>query len=299
MAFGHADHFDGTPSTGVAEAVADNVILVDPNDREGLRRVIEQDADTIAAAILEPTGSSFGQIPIASDFVALLRELTTANGILLIFDEVVTGFRVSPGGAQAALGIMPDLATLAKILAGGLPGGAVAGRSDVLGILDHDYTAETGRERMQHPGTFNANPLSAAAGCATLRIIRDTDACDRATAYAERLRQELTNILVSEGVDWAAYGSFSAFHLFANSTATATDPRTFDPLALAYAEFKRNKSGSVMTKLSLAMRVNGVDIAGWPGGPVSAVHDDRDLDHTVSAFQESIRLLRQEGELST
>src|SRR6516164_7792738 len=105
------------------------------------------------------------------------RELTRRHGVVLIFDEVVTGFRVSPGGAQAEYGIRPDLTTLAKILAGGLPGGAVAGRKDILDLLDFQMTKAADREKISHQGTFNANPLSAAAGVAALEIVGTTDAC--------------------------------------------------------------------------------------------------------------------------
>ena len=253
MSFGYADHFDGSPSTGIVGPIAENVLLSDPNDVEGLRRLIESNGD-IAAAILEPTGSGFGQVPLAPEFVRQLRELTAEHGILLIFDEVVTGFRVSSGGAQRELGVTPDLTTLAKILAGGLPGGAVAGREDVLSVLDHECSAASGRERMMHPGTFNANPLSAAAGCATLKIIRDTDACDRANAYAARLREEINSVIASEGIPWAAYGTYSGIHIFANTSGLPVDPQDFDPMSLDVATVKANKGTALVSKLRLAMR---------------------------------------------
>jgi len=94
-----------------------------------------------AAAIIEPTGSNYGQVPVAPEFVNALRRATDAHGIVLIFDEVVTGFRVARGGAQATLGIKPDLTTLTKILAGGLPGGAVVGRRDLMELLDPERAA--------------------------------------------------------------------------------------------------------------------------------------------------------------
>jgi glutamate-1-semialdehyde 2,1-aminomutase len=295
MAFGYADHFDGSPSAGVVRQVAENVLLADPNDGDALRNLIDDHHD-IAAAILEPTGSTFGQAPLAEDFLTLLRELTAARGIVLIFDEVVTGFRVSPGGAQAALDIRPDLTTLAKILAGGLPGGAVAGRKDILDGLDHAQTAATGRERIFHPGTFNANLLSAAAGGATLRIVRDEDVCDQAASYAGRLREKLNALFASEGLPWAAYGASSGFHVLVNPDLPIR-PGAFDPMTLGFADYKRFKAGAIVTKLRLAMRVCGVDLAGWPGGAVSAAHNEEDLERTVAAFRESIGMLREEGEL--
>src|SRR5690606_4521574 len=161
----------------------------------------ESDED-IAAVILEPTGASFGMVPLPEGYLAGLRELTSVHGVLLIFDEVVTGFRVSPGGAQAHYGITPDLSTLAKILAGGLPGGAVVGRKEVLDALDFDVAAMSGREKVQHQGTFNANPVSAAAGSAALELIATSDACARANAYGEKLRTALNELFLEKGVSW-------------------------------------------------------------------------------------------------
>jgi glutamate-1-semialdehyde 2,1-aminomutase len=295
MAFGYSDHFDGSPSPGVLPSVAESVLLADPNDLSGVRDVMDQ--HEIAAVILEPTGSTFGQVPIEPSFLRSLRDLTRSRGVILIFDEVVSGFRVSPGGAQSELGIIPDLTTLAKILAGGLPGGAVVGRKDILDHLDHASAAAAGRDRIQHPGTFNANPLSAAAGCATLELIRDTDVCQRANAYAQRLRTEMNQLLMDEGVAWSVYGTYSGFHIFTNAANVDVDPRSFDPLKHDYLTLKGKRGTSLATKLRLAMRVNGVDLSGWPGGPVSAAHDAQDLDHTLQAFRQSIRSLKEEREI--
>ena len=126
MAHGFASHFDGTPTPGVLEGVAGSVILLDPDDESAMRETFAQDPD-IAAVILEPTGASFGLVPVRPSFLEALREASEAAGAVLVFDEVVTGFRVSPGGAQGEFGILPDLSTFAKILAGGLPGGALGG----------------------------------------------------------------------------------------------------------------------------------------------------------------------------
>jgi len=164
---------------------------------------------------------------------------------VLIFDEVVTGFRVSPGGAQAEYGIRPDLTTLAKILAGGLPGGAVAGCKDVLDLLDFHATKASDREKISHQGTFNANPLSAAAGVAALEIVGTTDACARANRYGETLRRRINEIFEEEHVPWAAYGTFSMLHI--NPDHHSIVPTSFDPLeqpaeALA-GNFRRHRLG--------------------------------------------------------
>ena len=125
MAFGVGSHFDGTPTPGVLTEVAENVVLAPPGDIDATRQILSGH-DDIAAIILEPTGASWGQVPIAQSFIEALAELARAQGVLLIFDEVISGFRCSPGGAQAYYHVKPDLTTLAKILAGGLPGGALS-----------------------------------------------------------------------------------------------------------------------------------------------------------------------------
>ena len=208
MTSGFANHFDGSPTTGVLPGVAGNVLLAEQNDADGLARLLEQH-DDIAAAILEPTGAHGARLPIDPQFLHALRELTRQHGVLLIFDEVVTGFRVAPGGAQAEYGITPDLTTLAKILSGGLPGGAVTGRKDILDLLDFQVTKAADREKIAHPGTFNANPLSAAAGIAALEIVGTTDACARANRYGESLRRRVNEVFEEERLPWAAYGTFS------------------------------------------------------------------------------------------
>ncbi len=215
---------------GVVAGVADNVLLCDPNDVAGITRIFNDHKD-IAAVILEPTGASFGKMPIVPSFLALLRDLTRQAGSVLIFDEVVTGFRVSPGGAQAALGITPDMTTLAKILSGGLPGGAVVGRKDILDWLDFEVTKETGQEKIAHQGTFNANPISAAAGIATLEIVAATDACARANAYGEAMRAKMNEVLEEERVKWAVHGSYSGMHIYTNSEGADIVPSQFDAVA--------------------------------------------------------------------
>ena len=298
VAFGVGNHFDGTPTPGVLQGVVDEVVLVTPNDVEGLRAAIAEHGPSIAAAILEPTGSNYGQIPIDPAFVQVMREETERAGIVLIFDEVVTGFRVALGGAQAVYGITPDLTTLAKIVAGGLPGGCVAGRADLLGLLDPQVAAMRGVEKIGHQGTYNANPVSAAAGIATLEILRDTDALARTHAYAAQLRDGARQVLVEEGVPWGAYGTFTGLHLFTNPHGLDLDPATFDPMALGFAGLKVPRDVPVSTKLRIAMRNHGVDLSAWPGGPCSAAHDGADLEQTVSALRASIRDLREEREIA-
>ncbi len=296
MAFGVGSHFDGTPTPGVLSEVAANVVLAPPGDIDATRAVLDAHQD-IAAAIVEPTGASWGQVPIARSFIQSLATLLSERGVLLIFDEVISGFRCSPGGAQACYRMKPDLTTLAKILAGGMPGGAVVGRSDILELLDFQKTAAKGREKIPHQGTFNASPLSAAAGVATLEIVAATDACDRANDFGARLREELNRVVRDENVPWIVYGSYSGFHIFTDPEGRRPPLADIETGKVDYRVFKVPPVRSLAVKLRAGMLLHGVDMLSWIGGPTSAVHTEDDLAHTVDALRGTIRLLREEGEI--
>jgi glutamate-1-semialdehyde 2,1-aminomutase len=289
MAFGVASNFDGAPTAGVLPELAEQVVLADAGDVAGLRAALA--GKDVAAVIIEPTGASWGQVPVAPDFLAALREATTQTGTLLIFDEVISGFRCSPGGAQAAVGITPDLTTLAKILAGGLPGGAVVGRRDLLDALDF-ATAPGGK--IPHQGTFNANPLSAAAGVAALTVVAETDACARANDFAARLRDAIERVLIDLKSPWVVYGSYSGFHLFTNPERLPITRADLDACRYDYRLFK-SANKTMTQKLRVGMLVHGVEIFGWPGGPTSCVHTDDDLQRTCDALRRTILALREEG----
>ncbi len=295
MASGQNSHFDGSSAIGLVPGIAESTVLVDPEDLDGARAALA--AGDIAAAILEPTGSSTGMVPTSPAFLEGLREATAENGTALIFDEVVTGFRVSPGGAQGHYGIRPDLTAFAKIVSGGVPGGALAGRADFFERLDFDITREKGIEKVGHQGTYNANPVAAAAGLAALTKLEATGACERANATGERLRAGLNDAIRAAGVPWAAYGTFSVFHIFTNPAGRAdVSPDSFDPFACGYEELRGNAPGAAH-KLRLAMNVNGVDLTGWPGGTISATHGEAEIDATVAAFARSLDMLKADGEL--
>ena len=295
MTAGHTSHFDGTPTPGVLPEIATNAILLPPGDIAAMRAAIDGD-DDIAAAIIEPTGSGFGTVPHSLQFLEALREATARKGIILVFDEVVTGFRVSRGGAQRAFGITPDLGTFAKILAGGLPGGAVAGRKDILDELDFDVAVAKGREKIAHPGTYNANPLSASAGTAALGIVETTDACDKAIAYGAEIRARLNEVLAAERLPWAVHGSFSGFHIFLNPRGRDIAPTTFDPLRIPFQELSAGAQ-ALAHKFRLALLVNGIDVSGRLSAFISATHERAEMDATVAGFRAAIGMLRAEGEL--
>src|SRR5262249_22992476 len=204
--------------------VSTGTVLVPPNNPEAVDQALTEDPQ-IGCVILEPTGGHFGAVPIRGPFLKALREITTRHKRVLIFDEVISGFRVHPGGAQGHYGVKPDLTTMAKILAGGLPGGCVAGRADLLEPL----AFRPGKTKMRHPGTFNANPLSAAAGITTLNIVADGEPNRKANDSARLLRKKVNDLFAKRGLDWVCYGDFSSFKLLPHYEGPAPTSDGFRP----------------------------------------------------------------------
>src|SRR5499433_3100285 len=201
VSFGTDPPFSGPDTAGVP-GVLGQVVTVVPADAQAIAAALHD--EDVAAVILEPSGAAWGTVPLPAGLLAELRALTAATGTVLIFDEVVSGFRWSPGGVQAVAGVTPDLTALGKILAGGMPGGAVTGRADLMGHLSRGGG---------HPGTHNAHPVSAAAGIAALRACRSGEPQEHAARLAATLRDGLTKALAEAGVPGRAYGESSTFHL--------------------------------------------------------------------------------------
>ena len=280
--------YDARPP-GVPAEVAAQTVVVPPNDPGVVNRTLEADP-SIGCVILEPTGGHFGAVPIGGGFLRELRDLTTRHGRLLIFDEVITGFRVHPGGAQAQYRVTPDLSTLAKVLAGGLPGGCVAGRADVMAALDF----RPGKPKMKHPGTFNANPLSAAAGATTLRLVSGGEPCRRANEAGRLLRRKLNALFAERGDDWVAYGEFSALKLLPGYHGPRPAEDDFVPHGGAFAELDGPKNGRLVHAFRRALLLHGVDFMGL-SGMTTAAHTDADVEATVAAVAAALDLLRAEG----
>jgi glutamate-1-semialdehyde 2,1-aminomutase len=294
VAAGSNSHYDGTRPIGVLPDIVEATILMPTDDVQRTVSLLDS-RDDIAAVIVEPSGASWGQVPLPPGFLQALREVTARRRVILIFDEVISGFRFSPGGAQQAFGITADLCTMAKIVAGGLPGGALAGRRDIMEGLDFAATKAAGRERVAHQGTYNANPLAAAAAIATLEKVASTDACARASSATAKLRAGMNEVLAREGVPWAVYGDYSLFHVFTNPNGLDIDAKRFDPVKLGFDGLKRTKNATLANKLRLAMLIAGVDIMGAPGGIVSATHGDREIEQTVDAFRQAVRMIEAQG----
>ncbi|MDI3339909.1 MAG: aspartate aminotransferase family protein [Sphaerobacter sp.] len=291
---GEAAPFDGPPPPGVPQAVADTVVVAPVNDLEFVDQRLA--AGDIAAVILEPSGASWATIPLPEGFLQQLREITRRHDTLLIFDEVITGFRWAPGGAQERFGVVPDLTTMAKIVAGGLPGGAVGGRADIMALLEfRDEPGWNKQRKVAHPGTFNANPLSAVAGATCLQMVADPRVQRHADEMAARIRKGFNEVLVRRNVPGFTYGESSVFHVMLGVTCSnlrADDlriPEGVDPAVL-----KAGMAPKHSLALHQGMINEGVDLF-HGGGLLSAAHTPEDIDKTIEAFDRTIGRMVEEG----
>jgi glutamate-1-semialdehyde 2,1-aminomutase len=250
------------------------MLLCPPNDIKAAAIALER--GDVAAVILEPAGGQAGTTPTIPGYLHDLRALTTKHGALLIFDEVITGFRYAPGGAQEFFDVTPDLTTLAKIVAGGLPGGALCGRGDVMSMIAFRGDPTWDRaSRVAHAGTFNANPLSAAAAITTLELCADASVQTRASKLGEALRRGLGDALRRAGAPGACYGEASIYHV------------SFEGKP-GLAGFDRPRKGALYHVLRTALLNHGVDCSmnhGW----ISAVHTEEDIERTIAAYEAAFK----------
>src|SRR5438067_1405330 len=244
-------------------------------------------AEQVPAVIVEPGGGSNGIIPTSVQFLRDLRALTSQRGVVLIFDEVITGFRYSPGGAQQVYGVTPDVTTLAKIVAGGLPGGAVVGKRDIMQVQTFKGELHRDRfERVLQQGTFNANPLSAAAGLNALQIVAEGWPTEQANEAGEQLRTGLRDTFERSHVAGGVLGEASVFQiLLGEGMQEAVDTTDVQRLMAG--------RGAVNT-LRKAMLLNGIDLM-RSGGFTSIVHQDEELSKTIAAFDRALEALQREG----
>jgi glutamate-1-semialdehyde 2,1-aminomutase len=258
-------------SLGVPAAVVEQTIVVPYNDLAAVQGQMEQHPDAIAAVIVEPVAGNMGVVPPGEGFLQGLRELCTRCGALLIFDEVITGFRVAPGGAQQLFGIMPDLTCLGKILGGGLPLAAFGGPRSVMECL-----APVGG--VYQAGTLSGNPLAVAAGLAALNILR------RDNPYPELERKAA---LLTAGIE----------RLFADKGVSCTVNRVGSMLSVFFHPGPVRNYEEALTADKEAFKIffgkmleNGVYLApsAFEAWFVNAGHTDADIEYTLDAVRKSL-----------
>lgn len=297
------EHFHGwhdyvTPESGqalggVPQQVLDTVI-VSPVDVAALDRILSND-DDIAAVIVECNGAHYGTFPLMNpDFLHDVQETCAKHGAVFIMDEVITGFRLSPGGAQTRWNLEPDLTTMAKIVAGGQPGAAVGGRADIMELMAFRDDPEWDSEfRVPQGGTFNAQPVTAAAGIATLEAIATGEVNARADAMADRLKRGLNDAFARNEVTGHAHGIASIIHVNLGAECSCDRGLCDMPYQQIYDTMPQDKTRA----LRRAMLVNGVDMMGGRAFLVSSSHDEAVIDRTLDAFSQSLKDLREEGAL--
>ncbi len=266
----------GVPnSPGVTEGTARDTLVLRYNDVQAVEDAFAEHAAKIAAVIVEPVAGNMGCVRSTPEFCHALRETTDRHGALLIFDEVMTGFRVAYGGAQTLLGVRPDLTTLGKIIGGGLPVGAYGGRADV---MDHVLPAG----KVFQAGTLSGNPLATAAGAATLKILRDTNPYPLLEEFSSRLQRGLEAAAKQSGVPAHVVRCGSMMTLFFN------DPPILNWDSAAACNTKR------YARYFWGMIERGVYLpcSQFEALFVSTAHSEQDIDATVAAAQE---VLSEEG----
>lgn len=261
-------------SAGVPESYASETLVADYNNIESVDKFFTANPKSIAAVIIEPVAGNMGVIPPSPGFLDGLRRITKNNGALLIFDEVITGFRVGPSGAQGLFGITPDITTMGKIIGGGLPVGAYGGRKDIM-----EMVAPLGA--MYQAGTLSGNPLAVSAGIATLTELQKPGVFKKLEEMAERLTEGLTKAFQAAEIPSSINRVGSMFTGFFNDGPVTT------------LEDAEGSDTEMYGRYFHAMQENGVYIAPsqFEAGFVSTAHTEADIDATVTKASEALRTL--------
>lgn len=274
---GHADSFlikagsglltSGIPnSAGVLEEQARNTLVAKYNDLESVERIFREEGRDIAAVIVEPIAGNMGLVLPDPDFLKGLRKITEYSGSLLIFDEVITGFRICYGGFQNFANITPDLTTLGKIIGGGLPVGAYGGRKEIMSRVAPEGD-------VYQAGTLSGNPLAMAAGVATLKILQDRDWYDRLEVMTYMLTTRLKTVFEERGLFYTINRIGSMFSIFFTESEVNTYEDVLKCDTEKYAAFYRH-----LLEEGVYFPPSQFEVCF-----VSCAHDMEDIDRTVKA----------------
>jgi glutamate-1-semialdehyde 2,1-aminomutase len=263
----------GTP--GIPDVIGQTLAVLPWNDVDAVEALVAEMGDRIAAILTEPIMGNTGVIPPKPGYLEFLREITTANGIVLIFDEVITGFRVAPGGAQELYGVTPDITTMAKALGGGFPVAAIGGRRDIMDQVSDGAVL--------HAGTYNANTVAIAAASASLDVLHEPGVHERLFRLSNRLMGGFGEILGRAGVPVQVQGVGPMFQFWFSETPV-----------LDYRDAARHLNSPKYAALALELHRRGVmvhpsNIELWF---VSTVHTETDIDETLQAFEDAVAATR-------
>jgi glutamate-1-semialdehyde 2,1-aminomutase len=259
----------GQPSSaGVPPEVVAHTLALDFNDIEGVASAFEREGKNIAAVIVEPVAGNMNLVLPRKDFIEGLRELCTRHGAVLIFDEVMTGFRVGPQGAQGLYGVRPDLTTLGKVIGGGMPLGALGGRRDIMRCI-----APLGP--VYQAGTLSGNPVAVAAGMATLKLVQADGFFEQLAARTASLTEGLSRAAQATGARFAAQSIGGMFGVY----FAARPPQSYAEVMACDRE--------AFNRFFHAMLEEGIYFApsAFEAGFVSAAHSPLDISQTLGAAQ--------------
>ncbi len=263
-------------SAGVPKSFAENTLTLEFNNLTQVQELFDQVGDEIAAIIVEPVAGNMGCIPPVEGFLECLRDVCTQHDSLLIFDEVMTGFRVALGGAQTIYNVKPDLTTLGKVIGGGMPVGAFGGRKDVMSKL-----APLGD--VYQAGTLSGNPIAMTAGLTTLSIIEEDSFFTDLTAATAQLVDQFQTLANQAGVPFSTNQVGGMFGFFFTSVSPVTN---FDQVM--------NADGNLFSKFFVAMLAQGINFAPSPfeAAFVSSAHGEVEFKRTLDAAEQAFHALR-------
>jgi len=283
---GHADYLlvkagsgattFGTPSSpGVPKAFTDKTLLARYNDIQSVESLFTRHGDEIACVLIEPVAANMGVVPPGDGFLEGLREITRDSGAVLIFDEVITGFRLGLGGAQKTYGVTPDLTCLGKIIGGGLPVGAYGGRKEIMSLI-----APIGP--VYHAGTLSGNPLAMSAGVATLTKLREKGTYKRLSELTGNLVEGLREILKKLGIKAQINSAGSMFTLFFTDREVVDYESALSSDTKMYSRFFKNLlSAGIMFPPSQFEAVF-----------LSLAHSEKEIDITLKAAYNALKKIK-------
>ncbi|OYT64273.1 glutamate-1-semialdehyde-2,1-aminomutase [Methanosarcinales archaeon ex4484_138] len=263
----------GVPdSPGIPADVTKNTLQIPYNNTDALTTTIEKNRNEIAALIMEPVLGNIGPILPEKDYLREARKITEENDVLLIFDEVITGFRISPGGAQEYYNITPDITTLGKVLGGGFPIGAIGGKREIMKIVSPAGP-------VYQAGTFNANPISLAAAKTVLKLIqKEPSLYKKLNSEGERLRTSLTGIIEDKKLPYSVSGIASLFKVFfGKKPKNYTDALQCNKDAYHRFFHRMLKSGIFLPPSQFETNF------------LSTAHSTEDIDETIEAYRRNLK----------
>lgn len=261
-------------SPGVTEGAAGDTLVLSYNDPAEVAEAFEGTGEQIACVIVEPAAANMGVVPPEPGFLEALRTITSAHGALLLFDEVITGFRLARGGAQSVFGVTPDLTVLGKVMGGGFPCAAYGGRAEIM-----ERVAPAGD--VYQAGTLSGNPVAVAAGAAALELIREQDPYPALEKTATALVEGITDALASAGVRHTINRVESLFSVFFTEGAV----RSFDDA--------RGADHDTYSRVFHALRERGIYLppSGYEAWFLSTAHGDAEIERTVESVREAVATL--------